>query len=460
MNRRETTSLMASPILIGTVTVLATIIGIFITYGANKGLPFVPTYEVTVRVPDASNVTVGRDVRVAGKRVGVVESVSAEANEGGEPSAVLTLKLDKQIEPIRSDTVVTVRPLSPLGAGYIELILGKEGKPVEAGKTLAKRQARPTVALTDAFNLFDERTRKGLQVVSEELGGGLAGRGVDFNELVDESPALLARLRRVARDVSDPRVRLDRFVHGAEATAGELAAARRELGSGIAAGETTLEALSSVRGELADSISETPPTEAAGTSALQAAQPVLADAEAFLRDARPGLDVLAPASRSLHSALREGIPVLRRATGLAGQLGDALAAVGRLSRDPATIPTLVKLRTAVRSLRPTLEHLAPVQTLCNYLGLAGRNMPSTIAQGDPSGTGLRTLLVLGRTDETLSQAEPTPGLHVNPYAHTGQNGECEAGNEPYLPGTQIGNVPGDQGSATEDTNPPQGVGQP
>ena len=458
MRRSESASLVASPLLIGTVTVLAAIIGIFVTYGANKGLPFVPTYEVTVRVPDASNVTVGRDVRVAGKRVGVVDAVSAEAGEGGQPSAVLTLKLDKAIEPIRSDTVVTVRPLSPLGAGYIELLLGREGRPVGGGQTLAKRQARPTVALTDAFNLFDERTRKGLQVVSEELGGGLAGRGADFNELVDEAPPLLARLRRVAAEVSDPRVRLDRLVRGGAATAGELAAARRELGSGVAAGQTTLEALGSVRGQLADSISELPPTETAGTSALRAARPVLADAEAFLRDARPGLDVLAPASRDLHSAVAEGIPVLRRATGLAEQLGDTLRAVGRLSRDPATLPTLVKLRSAVRSLRPTVEHLAPVQTVCNYLGLAARNMPSTISQGDPSGTGLRTLLVLGRVTESLTSATPVEGLHVNPYAHTGQNGECEAGKEPYLPGTQIGNVPGDQGGTTEDTDPPPGVG--
>jgi hypothetical protein len=49
---------------------------------------------------------------------------------------------------------------------------------------------------------------------------------------------------------------------------------------------------------------------------------------------------------------------------------------------------------------------------------------------------------------------------VNTYPHTGQNGECEAGNEPYLPGQRIGNVPGDQGGVTQDTAPPAGVGRP
>jgi ABC-type transporter Mla subunit MlaD len=459
MSRRQNpAALVGSPLLIGTITVLATVIGIFITYGANKGLPFVPTYKVTVQVPDAANVTVGRDVRVAGKRVGVVNSLGAVAAEGdGEPSAVLELKLDKAIQPIRSDTVVTLRPLSPLGASYVELILGKKGRPVAPGTALAAKQSRPTVALTDAFNLFDSRTRKALQIVSEEVGGGLAGRGVAFNELLDEAPPLVARFERVARNLSDPGTGLDRFLRGAEATSSELAAARRELGSSVGAGEITLEALSNARGELSDSITELVPTEVAGTRALRAARPVLADAEVFLREAQPGLNVLAPTSRSLHAALRDGIPVLRRATQLADQLEEALAAVGRLSRDPATKPTLEKLRLAVLSLRPALEYTAPAQTLCNYIGLAARNMPSTISQGDESGTGLRTLLVLTRLEESFTAAEPVPGLHVNPYAHTGQNGECEAGNEPFLPGTRIGNVPGDQGSVTQDTNPPPGV---
>jgi hypothetical protein len=54
------------------------------------------------------------------------------------------------------------------------------------------------------------------------------------------------------------------------------------------------------------------------------------------------------------------------------------------------------------------------------------------------------------------RAEPAPGLHFNPYpngAAPGQPRECEAGNEPYLPGLQLGNVPGNQGTTTELTSP-------
>ncbi len=44
--RRGTASLVASPVLIGAVTVLISIIAVFIAYNANQGLPFVPTYDL------------------------------------------------------------------------------------------------------------------------------------------------------------------------------------------------------------------------------------------------------------------------------------------------------------------------------------------------------------------------------------------------------------------------------
>jgi hypothetical protein len=82
-------------------------------------------------------------------------------------------------------------------------------------------------------------------------------------------------------------------------------------------------------------------------------------------------------------------------------------------------------------------------------------VPSTISEGDDSGTWFRTLVVAG-VDEAKARAEPSPNLHVNPYANTaapGQTHECEAGNEPYLDGQRIGHVPGNQGTRTERTGP-------
>src|SRR2546425_12754547 len=104
MTRRRPTYTFASPVLTGTVIVLISVIGIFVTYNANKGLPFVPTYRVTFTVPDAGGLAAGREVRIAGKRVGIVDKVRAEPVKGGHPSAPVEVNVDSQRSPPRSDS--------------------------------------------------------------------------------------------------------------------------------------------------------------------------------------------------------------------------------------------------------------------------------------------------------------------------------------------------------------------
>lgn len=457
MTRRNNVPLALSPVLIGAVTILVATVAVFLTYNANSGLPFAPTYDITVTVPDASALAAGREVRVAGKRIGVIGEVRAVHGERGAAVAELDLELDKAVEPIRADTVVRVRPLSPLGAKYLELEPGARGEPLESGTALPLANARPTVDLTDAFDLFDTRTRRSIRGIYNELGVGLAARGPGVNELVADLAPLMRDLEAVSAALSRPATRLDRFMQGAERATGELAAA--PLGSLTDASDVTAGAFDAARAELADAISETPAAEAAGLAALRAARPALRDAELLVRDIRPGLRVLAPASRDLTAAAEEGIPALRELADLADPLESALGAVDDLARDPESTATLRKLRLALRSLRPTIRFVAPAQTVCNYFGLAGRNFPSALSEGDESGTWLRTLLVERRVPEQMPASEPAAGLHVNPYASTGQDGECEAGNEPFLPGTRIGPVEGDQGT-TEPTSPPEGVPEP
>ena len=220
-------------------------------------------------------------------------------------------------------------------------------------------------------------------------------------------------------------------------------------------GDITLGAMSNARNELADAFSLLPSVETAGIRALRAARPVLVDAEAFLDDASPGFDVLKPASEQLHLALEEGTPVLRRAIGLADGLSEALESVRRLSRDPATLPVLTKLRAAVRSLAPALKIVVPAQTVCNYLSRAARNFASELSEGDGSGNWVR-FTPIERADEVLTQDRPAPTLHVNQYPNAGRNGECETGVEPFLPGQHFGNPPGHQ-LGLDPTSPPAGV---
>ena len=456
---RQQHSLAGSPVLVGAATVLCSVVAVFLSYNANNGLPFVPTYDVKIQVHDAAGLVRGNEVRIGGKRVGVIEQISAQPAEAGhDPVSELDVALIPKLEELPVDSQVTVRPRSPLGLKYLELKPGDSEKGIAANATLPLSQAQPIVELDEVVNAFDASSRRALREVLEGTAPAFAGRGADVNALVAEAPALLKDAERVMATLSDPRTRLRRLVVSADRLTAELAPVAQQTGSALERADTTAGALDSAGPALGDAIGETPPTQAAAMSALREARPLLTDAAALMRDIRPGVRLLPEAARELDRALDEGTPVLRRAVGLAAQLEETLAAVAELSEDPATVETLERLLDVLVSAKPTVEFLSPVQTRCNYLGLYARNVSNTISEGDASGTWFRTLVVADKTDEALSSAEPAPDLHVNPYPHTGQNGECEAGNEPWLPGLQIGNVAGDQGGTTEPTRPPPGVG--
>ena len=75
--RAHRSPLFASPVLVGAATVLIAVVAVFLSYNANSGLPFVPTYEVNVRVPDAAGLVPGNEVRIGGKRAGVIKEINA-----------------------------------------------------------------------------------------------------------------------------------------------------------------------------------------------------------------------------------------------------------------------------------------------------------------------------------------------------------------------------------------------
>jgi virulence factor Mce-like protein len=458
MTRRQSSSLAGSPILIGAVTTLVCVVAIFLSYNANSGLPFVPSYRMSVQVQDASGLVEGNEVRIGGKRIGSVDRI--EGKVGPERAfARLELKLDKPVEPLLDDTVVTVRPRSPLGLKYLEVKPGKRGRPIQEGGELALARSVPTVELDEVFDAFDESTRKALQQTVNGLGTGLAGRGAGFNESVALAPELAGNAERVFRNVGDPATRLRRAVRALQRVTDELDPVAPRFAAMFDNANTTLDALAGVRTQLGEVLSELPPTEAAGIDALRVTRPLLADARLLVRELRPGLRVLPEAARRLHSALDRGIPVLRRAGDLADRLEQALAAVDDLASDPLTRDALARLRTALDTGLPSLQYVVPMQSACNYLGLWLRNAGSTISEGDIGGTWVRTL-VLVKAEEMLQSAAPTADLHHNAFpnaAGPGTGGECEAGNEPFEPGQRIGNPPGVQATTTENTNRNQGI---
>src|SRR3954453_13092503 len=106
--RASRPSVFGSPVLVGAITVLIVVVAVFLAYNANKGLPFVPTYDVSVHVPSGADLVVGNDVSIGGDRVGAVDSIKPDEDKQGHFPPLLGLKFAKTVEPLTTRTTVIV----------------------------------------------------------------------------------------------------------------------------------------------------------------------------------------------------------------------------------------------------------------------------------------------------------------------------------------------------------------
>src|SRR3954453_23043332 len=100
--RESRASVIASPVLVGAVTVLIVIVGVYLAYNANKGLPFVATYDLKAEVPNGQKLIEGNEIRLGGFRVGVVDKMEPETvtvNGQTKTIALVEMKLDKAVNP-------------------------------------------------------------------------------------------------------------------------------------------------------------------------------------------------------------------------------------------------------------------------------------------------------------------------------------------------------------------------
>jgi virulence factor Mce-like protein len=481
VSRRSGSALAASPVLVGAVTVLVTIVAVFLSYNATSGLPFVPTYDLKANLPNAAQLVRGFEVRIGGARVGVISDIKPRRRADGSTYAQVTMKLDKQVEPLPEGSRLRVRPRSALGLKYIELDPGPRSageKGLAAGSVLGVEQVRSSVELDEFFNMFDAPARVGQRNSLDGYGGGLAGRGQDLNTAIEALVPLLRDLEPVARNLSSKETRLGRFFSALGDAAAEAAPVADEQAALFVNLDISFTALSTIaRPYLQEAISEGPPSEEVAIHDFPLQRPFIRNQTALFRELRPGVAVLPHAAPLVADAFEAGTAVLPRTIPMNQDLADVFDALADFSDDPMVRTGIDQLTRLSSSLRPTLHFLVPAQTVCNYGTLWFRNAASLLSDGDPNGTWQRFMVVAAPTQRSSNvfgpnnEGLPSSGvangpqvenhLHLTPYPNTaapGQERECQAGNERYARGqTVIGNVPGNQGTKTDGQGGPSVV---
>jgi ABC-type transporter Mla subunit MlaD len=453
-----------NPVIVGAVTVLVVIVAVFLAYNANNGLPFVSTYDIKALVPNADALVKGNEVRIGGSRVGVVSTVKPVQTGNGGVAAELDLQLNKSAEPIPANSTIVIRPKSPLGLKYLQIVPGDSSTGLEAGETIPLSAARPEpVDIDQFFDMFDERTRKAIKRNQAGFGNALAGRGPQLNAAFGALRQLVEHAQPTLRTIVAPGTRFGEFWRSLEQLSATVAPVAETQASMFVALDRTFAAFARVsRPFIQETIVKGPPTLDAVNADLPQLRPFLHDSARFFTALKPGAKALGETSPTIDAALRAGIPALNRTPALYAQLTPTAEALLAFQEAPGVFTGLGLLTDTNNLLDPAIGFIAPAQADCNYLTIAFRNLADAFSQHNSIGYWLEAISFEppdGPNAEGAPASAPANGpgkknhLHFNPYpnaAAPGQSRGCEAGNERYAVGkTVIGPAPETYSKTTE-----------
>jgi phospholipid/cholesterol/gamma-HCH transport system substrate-binding protein len=117
-------------------------------------------YRVQVGFPEATQLGLEADVRVAGVSVGKLREKKLDPNSN---RTLATLEIERKYAPLRSDTKAILRQKSLLGETYVELTPGSSKQTIPEGGRLPNGSPRRVPRLAAGPRQGHQRPRAGLQ---------------------------------------------------------------------------------------------------------------------------------------------------------------------------------------------------------------------------------------------------------------------------------------------------------
>lgn len=449
--KRKQQSAFANPVLIGAVTVLVTLVAVFLAYNANAGLPFVPTRELKVDIANGSELVAGNDVREGGYLIGMVSSMKPVTMQNGQTGAQLTLNLNKAYGNVPLDSTISIQPRSVLGLKYLDLHKGVSSHDFADGATMPASQTNVPVQFDDVFKMFDTPTRNAIQTNLVGFGDTLASRGSALNDTIASLPSLFGYLQPVAQYLSAPSTELIRFFNNLNEFMGAVAPVAQINAELFGKMATTFGAIDRNPPDLKATIAESPATEQVSTNSLIAQQPLLVDLTTFGQNMAPATQSLETALPVLNPALEQGTQVLGRTPPLNARLQQTMNALKTLAEAPGTNIGLNALVDTVQTLNPMVRYLGPFQTVCDDWNYWWTYLADHFSEATAFGFAQRALLMQSNSAQPNNVSDqgatapvngggfdsPTGG---NQYAHgptygaavdTLGNADCESGQRGY-----------------------------
>jgi phospholipid/cholesterol/gamma-HCH transport system substrate-binding protein len=401
---------------------------LFLWLSFGGSIPLKPqSYRIKVGFPEATQLGLEADVRVAGVSVGKV--VGKELDPRGGNRTLATIELTRRFTPLHSDAHAILRQKTLLGETYVELTPGTRRAPaLREGARLADAQVQPTVELDEILNAFDPGTRQAFHIWQQELARTITNRGQDFSDALGNLPAFSTDTTALLRVLNDQASDVSRLVRNTGTVFEALSNDATALHDVITNSEDTFHATAAQNEALAQTFAIFPTflRESRLTFAkLQTfalnTDPLIRDLKPVARDLRPtvhSVRLLAPDLRRLFvnldpliKASKKGLPALR----------DTLRGLGPNGLLDATGPFLSQFN-------PILQFLELYQKQVSDFIAQGKSAVAATVTSATGGVGhyLRQIGPLG--PETVSIYKQRPNVdrgntYVTPTFESGRNYE-------------------------------------
>jgi phospholipid/cholesterol/gamma-HCH transport system substrate-binding protein len=347
-------------LLLGSVSVLA-ILGTGASDGGGGD------YKVRAIFDNAVSVIPGEDVKIAGVKVGRIDSLDIT---NSEKAAVVLDITESGFQDFRQDATCTIRPQSLIGEKFVECMPTQprqDGQPkppalqkVDKGRgtgqyllPLSTKYGGGTQTPVDIDlinNVFRLPYAQRFSLILNEFGAGVAGRGTDLNQAIKRANPAFYELDKVLAILAKQNKTLADLARDSDTSLAPLARDRRQIGdfidqsSQVAAAtaekrvalERQFELLPTFLRELRPTLSDTSKLAGAMTPVLNDLRAAAPDLNKFIEQLGPFATVSIPAFQSLGDAADVGsealpptdplITLLRTFAKPARNVGDDLAA--------------------------------------------------------------------------------------------------------------------------------------
>ena len=313
-------------------------------------------YRFKVAVPEATQLGLEADVRVAGVSVGKVRAKDIDPKQPNR--TIATVELNRRFAPLPQDSRAILRQKTLLGETYLEITPGNpKGPMVKEGGFLPRARVQGSTQLDEIFQALDPKTRHSFQQWQQDLAKAVNGRGQDLNDAFGNLPQFSADATDVLDVLNTQDAAVRRLFRNTGTVFSALTQNEAQLRNLITNSSRVFNATSSRQDALAETFKIFP-------TFLDESKRTFARLQTFSRKTDPLIQDLRPVAVDLK-------PTLRDARALAPDLEsffrnlDPLITASQTGL-PALRDVLDGARPLLGSLQPFLQQLNPILEWLEY----------------------------------------------------------------------------------------------